>query len=141
LVSDIRYAQHLSLVDDKFEVTNTTSWYKNRWQIVFVGNTYSILSNNGATYAKDPIKQTDINATELKGVNISMSGGCNNKSIISFDHLGRPMVGSLASSTSAYDANQLLASTCRITLTNPADNLDIDNIDIVPETGYASIIN
>jgi len=72
LVSDIRYAQHLSLVDDKFEVTNTTSWYKNRWQIVFVGNTYSILSNDGATYAKDPIKQTDINAIELKGVNISI---------------------------------------------------------------------
>jgi prepilin-type N-terminal cleavage/methylation domain-containing protein len=32
--SDIRYTQHLAMIDDKFNA-NDTNWYKKRWQIIF----------------------------------------------------------------------------------------------------------
>jgi len=34
LISHIRYTQHLAMVDDKFDTTDS-NWYKKRWQIVF----------------------------------------------------------------------------------------------------------
>ena len=35
LVSHIRYTQHLAMVDDKFDSTADSEWYKKRWQIFF----------------------------------------------------------------------------------------------------------
>jgi len=37
LVTDIRYTQHLALVDDKFD-SDDSDWYKKRWQIAFVNS-------------------------------------------------------------------------------------------------------
>jgi len=34
LLSDIRYTQHLAMVDDKFDAQDA-NWYKKRWQILF----------------------------------------------------------------------------------------------------------
>lgn len=34
LVSHIRYTQHLAMIDDKFDKSDT-AWYKKRWQIIF----------------------------------------------------------------------------------------------------------
>lgn len=140
LVSHIRYTQHLAMVDDKFDATNN-NWYKNRWQIVFAGNEYSIVSN--ATFAADPMN-ADAN---LSGIDLGADYSttidltqCANESIISFDHLGRPMVGSLAATTSAYTVSgtpgQLLTAACVITLRNSGENV---TINIEPETGYAHI--
>jgi prepilin-type N-terminal cleavage/methylation domain-containing protein len=141
LLSKIRYTQHLALVDDKYD-SNTAQWYKNRWQIAFVNNTYSIQSNNGANFAQNTLTRSDdINATQLKGLNaLTFSGGCANKSIISFDHLGRPLVGSLSATTSAYTPSgndgELLQSVCTITLTDTTQTV---HLDLQPETGYVRI--
>ena len=35
LVADIRYTQHLALVDDKYETTTGSVWFKKRWQLTF----------------------------------------------------------------------------------------------------------
>jgi len=34
LISDIRYTQHLAMVDDKFN-KDSSNWFKERWRIVF----------------------------------------------------------------------------------------------------------
>lgn len=46
LVSDIRYTQHLALVDDKYDATNA-NWYRSRWQIMFEN---SVETNNKESY-------------------------------------------------------------------------------------------
>ena len=138
LLSQIRYTQHLAMIDDKFDSSNSV-WYKNRWQIVLNGNKFSIVSDN--KFAKNPQNNIDLHNIPLKGItSITTAGGCANKSIISFDHLGRPLVGSLAATTAAYTATGndgvLLTSDCNLTLTNSDENA---TITIRPETGYASI--
>ena len=141
LVSKIRYTQHLALIDDKYD-TSDANWFKNRWQIVFTNNTYSIQHNNGADYAKDSLNQSkDINNIELKGLNtLIFSDGCAGYSTISFDYLGRPLVGSLSATTSAYTATgsdgELLSDVCTIELTNGSQTA---YLDIQPETGYVKI--
>jgi type II secretory pathway pseudopilin PulG len=46
VLSHIRYTQHLALVDDKFDATDT-SWYKKRWLMVF---SKSVGANNDVAY-------------------------------------------------------------------------------------------
>lgn len=137
LVSSIRYTQHLALVDDKFEQSG--HWYQNRWQLVFSGsgnNLYSIVSDKGNTYAKDPLNpQEDIDDVELKGVTLTLSGGCADKTIISFDNMGRPLVGSLAAVNSAVE--NLMDANCSI---NISDGSKHATVIIVPETGYVKSI-
>jgi len=140
LLSQIRYTQHLAIINDKFD-PNNASWYKDRWQIVLNGNKFSIVSDNNTTFAKNSQNNSNLNNIPLKGISlITTAGGCANQSIISFDHLGRPLVGSLATTTAAYTAignnGALLTSDCNLTLTNGNKNA---TITIRPETGYASI--
>lgn len=138
LISNIRYTQHLAMVDDKFDATDDT-WVKKRWQIVFSGTgnkEFSIVSDNNFTFAKDPQNQsTEIKNIELKGVTITLTGGCDGATIISFDNLGRPLIGSLAGATTSYPAGQLLTANCLITVTNGTDSTPLT---LRPETGYVS---
>ena len=56
LVSHIRYAQHLAMVDDQFDSSNA-NWYKERWQLIFQMSsthtegkyTYTIFSDKVST--------------------------------------------------------------------------------------------
>lgn len=140
LVSKIRYTQHLALINDKYDAADNV-WFKNRWQIVFAGNTYSIQHNNGVDFAKDTLhKSKDLDSVELKGLDaVTLTAGCNGESIISFDYLGRPLLGTLAATTSAYTAagdGRLLSTICTINLTNGSKTVQLD---IHPETGYVRI--
>ena len=140
LISKIKYAQHLAMVDDKFDA-NDANWYRKRWQIEFSDpNKYSIM-NNGL-FAKNTMDNTDIDDVELTKMTVTLSGGCGDKKIISFDHLGRPIIGDISALTSAYAAGtntapyndgQLLASTCVITVTDSSITM---TINLEPETGY-----
>ena len=49
LVSDIRYTQHLAMVDDKYDA-NDTQWFKGRWQLLF-GKSNGGSKNSGGYYA------------------------------------------------------------------------------------------
>ena len=73
--------------------------------------------------------------------NISMTGGCNitnnGKKRIFFDHLGRPIAGSLSAMTGPYTGITLVQSTCNIILNSAEGNV---TIAIEPETGYAHIL-
>jgi len=60
LLSDIRYTQHLAMVDDKYD-SEDGSWYKRRWQLLFGTSdtytnglvAYSIFSDSG-TFSGNP---------------------------------------------------------------------------------------
>jgi len=140
LLAQIRYTQHLSLVNDKYDVNNSSSWFKNRWYIEFINNSYSIVSNT--TYAINPLdKISKIQNIKLKGIeSIILSNGCANQTIINFDYLGRPLIGDLSGTSKPYTAigtaGQLLTTKCTIKLTNGSKEA---YIDISPETGYLII--
>jgi len=141
LISDIRYTQHLAMVDDKYG--QNANWYRDLWQINFNGNTYSIVSNGIA--AKDPISKKDLveNLNTKYGVTLAFTG-CSDTSgnnILSFDHIGRPLIGDLSTITTAYPVantttGYLMTANCIITVSGSAADV---NITIRPETGYASL--
>ena len=144
LLSDIRYTQHLSMVDDKYgDNGGGVSWYEKRWQIVFNANQYSIsnIDSLGNTdFAENPSNPAnDLGNIDLGtkyGITITLEDDCSGETIISFDHLGRLMVGSLATG-SAYTVGQLISGKeCNIKLSNSTESA---TINIQPETGYASI--
>ena len=148
LLSKIRYTQHLALVDDQYDSTNSindathSAWYRNRWQISFNGNKYSVTRlkiDKTREYAKDPsnggasLKDVDLN----KKYNVTVTADCNGSSTVSFDYLGRPIAGDLSGATGAYSGFTLVQSNnCNITVDNGDENA---TISIAPETGYAKI--
>jgi prepilin-type N-terminal cleavage/methylation domain-containing protein len=133
LTSAVRYTQHLALVDDKYNAANAT-WFRNRWQIRFSGtndNNYTIVSDNNTTFAVDPQNSAKNLQKELKGVSVTLGGDCENQSIISFDYMGRPFKGSLATAATPY-AN-VIVDTCTLVISNGVENA---TLTIMPETGY-----
>lgn len=137
LQSDIRYTQHLALIDDKYDAGNA-NWAQNRWQIAFTNNSYTIASNNGALAARDPEtgNAIAIDLNDEYGATIDLSNCDGGATVISFDHLGRPMTGNLSATPyPALGANNgsLLTGNCVISVT--ADG-ETHNITIFPETGY-----
>ena len=164
LLSAIRYAQHLALMDNKTNPTDT-NWQKKLWQIRFststdnLENFYTVFSdlndnddvtNNEA--AIDPINgkymftdDSTIDADESPnifigkkyGINsMNFSGGCSGAQHIAFDNLGRPH-NDLGSATNNY--SQYMASDCTIIMGFADTSLTDLNITIATETGYVSI--
>lgn len=131
LISDIRYTQHLALVNDKIDPSNA-SWFKEHWNISFNGSTYSIMSDG--VYAINPLSKEDLKDVDLKIDSLALSGSCAGESFISFDHLGRPFKGDPLAFTSAYPNNKLLQTPCILTLSHSNEN-DIV-LTLFPETGY-----
>ena len=79
VVSHIRYTQHLALVDDKFNSSDSI-WFKRRWQIIF-GNSaytdykpaYTIFSDTSGTASGNP-DQSEIAKNPLDSSKV-LSGG------------------------------------------------------------------
>ena len=96
---------------------------------------------NNTTTAKNPLNidtnlsNIDLGAKYSTTINLTSCAG----GVISFDHLGRPILGDLSANTSAYAAGQLISSSvgCVINLSNGTESV---NIKIEPETGYVRII-
>ena len=87
---------------------------------------------------------TDIAFISASG---NVDGSCQGKTSISFDHLGRPMVGDINSTTTAYTSANLMKEECTIAINhnNPDApvlkiGMDTTSIRLHPETGYAHII-
>ncbi|MDD2358616.1 MAG: type II secretion system protein [Thiovulaceae bacterium] len=141
LISNIRYTQHLALIDDTYDENNAT-WYKNRWSINLCQAKYKIMSDTRT--ALDPLTKEPMDGNFTKqynlltkyGVNIqspASNGLCN----ITFDHLGRPY--SFAS-TPVYPTpsptDGLIHAPYDINITNGADSLIIR---VEAETGYVHL--
>lgn len=138
LQSQIRYTQHLALINDTFDAKND-AWFKNRWRIVFNNNQYSIISgdNTSTNFAINPETQQPINNINLKtkyNVNIALLQDCAGVTSISFDHVGRPILGI---STAPYNKAQLLQQNQNCTIAVHDDsNTTTHLLRIHAETGY-----
>jgi len=76
-------------------------------------------------------------ALEYGITNVQFLSGCSSARRISFDYLGRPIEGSLNTSSSPYQSNRIIMTQCKIVLSDPDRNI---TIAIEPETGYAHIL-
>lgn len=137
LASHIRYTQHLAMMDDKYRASST--WFRDRWQIRFDGNKYSLAHDNNTKFAKDPQSAKELKAIDLEAkysVELEFTGSCSANAILSFDYLGRPLLGSLSADTLPYPQNRIMTTACNIKLTSGSES---SIITITPETGYTKI--
>ncbi len=165
ILSDIRYTQHMALVDDVTN-TNNLNWQRAFWSMRFTGCDertnwfYTIGSDKSyegnidvdTEAAIDPLsgkpmrgdciarndgtKSSKIFITEKFGIsNVTFTGSCNGAQHIGFDRLGRLHQSFTTSIYPNYAS--VLRTPCIITFTHPNGNF---SINIEPETGYASII-
>ena len=157
LVSDLRYTQHLAMVDDRYDITDV-NWSRDRWVLIFENTpftnnqeSYTILSGNKiATNPQDTSKlltggsvsgimyNSSVATPELNlgmkyGITNIGFAGCGVNGSIYFDHLGRPLTNR---GLTPYPANSLLIGDCNITLFHSDGNV---TVTISPETGYAYI--
>ena len=163
VLSQIRYTQHLALMDDK-HLFNKAKWQRRFWQIMFTtcdgGLVYRLGAdddmNSTSTFSEAEAATDPLNGKPLYGTNgncntagtnpnvllgkkygivsISNTGGCTGKHI-GFDHLGRPHVSFSASATPNYSS--YMNTECVFTFT--MSNATTFKIKIAPETGYAFI--
>jgi Tfp pilus assembly protein FimT len=163
VANHIRYTQHLAMVDDKFDASDSL-WFRENWQIQFTSTPsnvfYTVYSDtdhlgnaddNGT--AIDPLTRDKLtvdllnhtsNRTNLKekfGItDVSFSSTCNGDGTgkeLSFDVLGRPyhyITSTLPPASNMFQ--YLLTQPCNITLTHPSGTAVIN---VQPETGYVSV--
>ncbi len=154
VLSHIRYAQHLAMMDDQFNPTDQN--YRNRWyRIQFHNaansNAYSIYSDtNGDAQVdandmivRDPLSNKFIcglpavvsdndrmEAVDLEtryGVSVNFTNSNGTRQVV-FDHLGRP-----------HYSNNLQLASGDINVTLTANDGETMNIIITQETGYAYV--
>ena len=136
LISHIRYTQHLALMDDEYNASSNT-WYYKRWAIDLCQPQYRVARSDDTLTALDPqtkqlmtgatVNQYDLN----KKYNVSVI--TNGKCRLIFDNLGRPY-SSAGIPASPYA--DLITTPYDINLTNSSETI---TIRIEPETGYVHI--
>ncbi|HQS67480.1 MAG TPA: prepilin-type N-terminal cleavage/methylation domain-containing protein [Sulfuricurvum sp.] len=165
VASHIRYTQHLAMVDDKYDPTDST-WYERFWRIRFyesgTPDTYyyavfhdtdkenNIDTTTHTEPAIDPLTKkylyvgnSPTDARNNKRMNLTDTYGITN--IVStcdagwieffFDNTGRPYVNSISTGVTPPYSG-LLQNDCNITLSHVDGNA---TITIRPETGYVSV--
>lgn len=139
ILSAIRYTQHLALMDDKTNPTDT-NWQVNLWKISFQsdGSYYTVSSNTNFAVDPDGGNLMDGGTNASKNIFIgkkysvdSVTGGC---SEIGFDNLGRPFTNTISGSTYAG----YMSSDCNIIVSFAQSGITDLNITIATETGYVS---
>jgi prepilin-type N-terminal cleavage/methylation domain-containing protein len=169
ILSDIRYAQHMALNDYR-ENPLSDKWQRSFWQVkiencannsgLFIivgadkdygGNISKkeaaidpangkpmFWGNSDCSDGGDATVSENIFITKKFGVeSISTSGGCDDVQHIGFDHLGRPHISFSDSNDPNYSS--YMTSECNMTFAMKSD--ENFTISIVPETGYAYIVD
>jgi len=165
ILSAIRYTQHLALMDDKTNPTDT-NWQQGLWQIRFstsannLVNFYTVSSDttpyNGSVSkdetAIDPANgkymynvggDTEIDSDESPNIFIGKKYGINSMTFdggcdvqhIAFDNLGRPHSG-LGDASNNY--SEYMASDCTIQFGFADSSIAPLNITVTTETGNVS---
>ena len=159
ILSHVRYAQHLALVDDQYNPTDT-NWYKKRWQIQFAtcsgGSGYyyvvgrNIDNNNNIDKFGSALNPFDkkylyvqnscsaasdeseaVLISKKYGIDSVSFSGCGSTQSIAFDSLGRPF-----KTTSGTNMYNRLTTRCDVTFSNSAGSF---TLSIEPETGFIHI--
>ncbi len=140
LITNIRYTQHLALLDDQYNAKNAT-WYKKQWSINLCQAGYKISSLDGTRLAKDPTSKANMDGSVTNDFNLAAKYGVSLSApaatcIISFDHLGRPYGFNNTPAPTAPTSN-LLHTPVNITITSGSNTA---TIKIEPETGYVHLL-
>ncbi len=144
LLTAIRYTQHLALIDDKTDPTDTV-WQSKLWNISFSGNDYNVSSNGNS--AIDPVNGKPMDSSSGGSPNVligkkysvntvSFSGGCDSGSQIAFDHLGRPFKALTA--TNSYSAYMTTDCTITVGFAQSGITPSLLILTIEKETGHVS---
>jgi prepilin-type N-terminal cleavage/methylation domain-containing protein len=157
MVLRLRYAQHLAVMDDKFD-TAKGFWDRRRWRFhcnadtrscaVFAPSDPTAVDLTSSDFAIDPQDRTlltgdcmgmagcsDSNTTQRLALGsrwgisrIEKSCGAGNDLTIIFDEIGRPYILDGAA------LPKLLDDECKITITHPEEGQD--SFCVEPETGF-----
>ncbi|MFA6396890.1 MAG: hypothetical protein WCW84_13080 [Sulfurimonas sp.] len=134
----IRYAQHLSMMDDVYNPADA-NWYKKRWMINICQPAYTITRIDGSATATDPLTRKVMDGTG----DLSLAGKYNVNSVvvadgkckIAFDNLGRPY-SFISAYTPTSPMDGLMDTNSSIALNHTDGNT---TIVIRPQTGYVSV--
>ena len=164
VLSDIRYTQHLAIVDDKYDGTN--NWFISRWNIFFkldnsangniVYEVHSDMNKLGGQAGTTEIAVNPLSSLRMTGDTLYGSNRTTKMDLTdNYGIVSAPasiMTGGCANSQRIYFDHlgrphtnnntaygTLLYTACDIKLTH-SDGTDI-TIQIQPETGYSCILN
>jgi len=96
--------------------------------------------SSGILNTSNPKANKNMNIGSSYGIEtVTFEGGCESNTVrrLTFDHLGRPIRGTINGFNTSYGVGKLIQTTCEIVLTNPEGSV---TIAIEPETGYAHIL-
>lgn len=135
LANHIRYTQHLAMMDDVYDPSDPT-WYYRRWSINLCSATYSIARFDGSEVAVDPKDKNTSEYNLSDQFNISDINSTANNCRLVFDSIGRPYVFAAAGNPASAQAG-ILQENHSIQLNHVSDG----NITITlrPETGYVTV--
>ncbi len=167
ILSDIRYTQHLALMDNMHE-NNDSTWQRKFWRIVFnsngsdqyymIGSDSDKTGSNWANFTQSeaatdpangkPMFNTSATSSDRMFITakygittVASSGGCNGGANgVGGIHLGFDNLGRPHygfSLSSQPNYASYMSATCTLTFTMADGTFAID---IEPETGYASIV-
>ena len=95
VAKDIRYTQHLAMVDDVYDATG--AWFTKRWSIDLCSPQYSIRRGDDTATAVDPLSKEPMDGDQTDAFNLDKRFGISDAPIsdsdnctITFDNLGRP---------------------------------------------------
>lgn len=135
--SNLKYTQHLSLMDDRFDPANA-QWHQTRWRMEIVAGAdswrYRIVKGVGANeeVAINPHDRGPLDITNEGGISICgtpLAGATN----IAFDEIGRPAIN--AAWPPANQFAGMLNANCSIVVSKDADEI---SFVLHRETGYLS---
>ena len=123
--SHIRYAQHLAMIDDKYD-SNDVNWYKKRWQILFSSNAssankwaYTIFADTigGSTGNPDlgeiAVNPLNINQRMTGGQTSSVSLDVNNANFVGMKKMNLGLTYSITNVT--FSSSCSIAGSTRLT--------------------------
>ncbi|EDZ63243.1 protein containing Prepilin-type cleavage/methylation, N-terminal domain [Sulfurimonas gotlandica GD1] len=125
--------------DGKPNLTNNEIAFNPENTDKYLSGGYSgILTSSDSRATKNMNLGLSYGLNDLNGV--VFNGGCASATIkrLTFDHLGRPIQGTLNGFTKSYETNKLIQTRCEIVLSSPEGSV---TIAIEPETGYAHILD
>lgn len=99
--------------------------------------------DSGILYTSDSRANKKMNIGLSYGIDdtngVVFNGGCADGTTrrLTFDHLGRPIKGTISGFSKSYETNKLIQTRCEIVLTSPEGSV---TIAVEPETGYAHIL-
>ena len=101
--------------------------------------------HSGTIYTSNPKATKAMNLGLTYNIfDYELNGGCSGARI-TFDHLGRPIEGTIHNDSQAYETNSLIVSQCTIDLCSVSDCSTANNdekisIAIEPETGFVHVL-